>query len=55
MVYARKQLGFERLYALVQEDNPRSIKLLERCGFVPHSSLTLEGESLPVHLFEVKL
>jgi ribosomal-protein-alanine N-acetyltransferase len=33
MLHAQRQLGIERLYAIVQRGNHRSVRLLERLGF----------------------
>jgi len=55
MVYARRALDYRQLYAIVQEDNQRSIRLLLRCGFKLHKKLELEHEPTGILLFEAKL
>ena len=41
--YAKEELGFERVQALVQEENNASAALLERLGFEYERNVTEQG------------
>ena len=43
LVYAKEELGFERVQALVQEENNASAALLERLGFEYERNVTEQG------------
>jgi RimJ/RimL family protein N-acetyltransferase len=44
--YARETLGFPRVAAFTAQDNYTSMKLLDKLGFKPAGTITLEGETL---------
>lgn len=44
--FAHSALGYERVLAIVQEDNPRSISLLDKLGFAPDGRVEVKGEEL---------
>lgn len=48
--YARHTLSLERILAIVNTDNARSIKLLEKLGLQFQTLLTLPGQTTPVVL-----
>ena len=37
-------LGFEKIYAGCYPDNIKSMRMLEKCGFVPHPGGNIQGE-----------
>lgn len=55
MQYATDVLQMSRLLAIANEDNARSIKLLEKLGFTYQRLINLPGDRKPVVLMEAKL
>jgi RimJ/RimL family protein N-acetyltransferase len=51
LAYGRRTLGLTRVLAIVQPDNPRSIGLLTRLGFVHTGEITMPGESAAVRTY----
>lgn len=52
MTYARTQLGFSRIVAVVNEDNEASIKVLTKLGFTFQRMICFDtaGEGLPLYV-----
>lgn len=53
--YARTALGFHKLLAIANEDNDRSIRLLEKLGFAYQRHITMPGDHTPLVLMGRKL
>lgn len=51
MKYARSQLGYCRILAIVNEDNEPSIRLLQKLGFQYERMIRLEDETEDIKLF----
>ncbi|MCC7053413.1 MAG: GNAT family N-acetyltransferase [Gemmatimonadaceae bacterium] len=51
LAYGAATLGLTQVLAIVQPDNARSIRLLERLGFVADGSVTMPGDTQPVRLY----
>lgn len=49
--YAREELGFTRVQALVMEGNEKSAKLCEKLGFEKEESVELEGDKYVMYCF----
>ena len=55
LAYARGELAVPRVLAIVNENNARSIRLLEQLGFEPEGTVRPPGEQTDVRLFAVAL
>ncbi|WP_276481691.1 GNAT family N-acetyltransferase [Paraflavitalea pollutisoli] len=53
--YAREQLQFKQLLAIANEDNGRSIRLLEKLGFAYQRHITMPGDQTPLVLMGRRL
>ncbi|SKD09393.1 Protein N-acetyltransferase, RimJ/RimL family [Chitinophaga ginsengisegetis] len=53
--YSRQQLPFSRLFAITQQDNHRSVRLLERSGFTLQGTILPPGEVEELMLFDLEL
>lgn len=55
MLHAQRKLGIERLYALVQHGNHRSVRLLERLGFRRDGSRsTAQGVEVELYVTQLR-
>jgi RimJ/RimL family protein N-acetyltransferase len=52
---SRAKWGLKRILAIVDPDNPSSIKLLEKLGFQFQRMVRMPGEAADVRLFEIQL
>jgi RimJ/RimL family protein N-acetyltransferase len=52
---SRTKWGLKRILAIVDPDNPSSIKLLEKLGFQFQRMVRMPGEAADVRLFEIQL
>jgi RimJ/RimL family protein N-acetyltransferase len=51
LAYARNTLNLSRILAITNEDNERSIRVLERIGFSFAEKLRMNGDAAEVKLF----
>ncbi len=50
--YGKTTLGLEKIYAVINHDNQKSINLITKVGFVPSSSIQIIVGEVPVLVFE---
>jgi RimJ/RimL family protein N-acetyltransferase len=53
--YTRRQLPLTKLFAITQQDNHRSVRLLERSGFTLQGTILPPGEAEELMLFDIEL
>lgn len=55
LIYTQKQLGIDHVFAIVQPDNRRSIRLLEKIGFMLQEMVQPHGEQQPLRLYRLSI
>jgi diamine N-acetyltransferase len=50
-----QELGLQRIYLIVRKNNPRAIRLYEKCGFMETGECRKEIQGIMVDLFEMAL